>query len=360
MKICVINPNYYRSSGVTIAIKRIHEGAKNLPIDWHFVDCQYGKDVNPDTGAGFMNLRNPVFTCSLMTKSPIRLIRSILSIRNYLIENRIDVIHVHHRRLAIIMGLVGKMTGIPVLYTGHLVYGESRIKSLGFIDAAIAISASVKTDIETNERVGVIHEISNAAPFIETVNDSGVQDQKSILCIARLDEVKNHKTLIRAWARIHELHPEVDLVLVGEGELRDRLKSLTEELGVVERVHFAGYTNNVSAYIDRSMFLVLPSFLEGQPIVILEGAGRSKAALVTDASGSRDCIPETAILPNRIDPHSPEKMANALQYWLEHPQEVIEEGGRFYDYWKKQASPEAVAAKHFSIYKSLRQKWRNA
>ncbi|MBT9371836.1 glycosyltransferase family 4 protein [Rhizobium sp. CSW-27] len=352
MNICVVNPNYYRSSGVTIALKRLYEGADGLNARWHFVDCHYGDDAQQSDLDWLRDGESPVVTCSLMAKSPPRLLKAIIQFRSFILARKIDVVHVHHRRLAMIVGALCRVLGVPVVYTGHLAYGKRTVPSLLFVDAAIAISSSVRRDIEQYERCKTIYDISNATPFAEPEHLPSFGGS-SVICVARLEPVKNHATLLQAWKRVVAKKPDAELLLIGEGALRDELVELSRRLSVEENVKFLGFTREVPLFIDKSMFMILPSFVEGQPIVVLEAAGRGKATLVSDAPGARDCVPPGARLPNRVDPHSADDIATAVLFWLADPSSVREEGRRFYDYWKDQASPATVASRHLSVYREV-------
>jgi glycosyltransferase involved in cell wall biosynthesis len=354
MKVCVINPNFYRSSGVSVAIRRLYEGAADLPIEWHFVSCRHG-DALECAPIDWLREASPEEAhLPLMSSSPLRLLRGVMGLVSYLRSNKIDVVHVHHRRIALIVGPVCRLLGIGLVYTGHLVYGRSRVRVLRWVNAAIAISNAVRGDIVKNEASGLkIFDISNATPFTPVEQHVQPQGGVNLLCAARLEPVKNHKALIKAWALTQAAKSGGTLTLLGEGSLRGELEQLAASLGVVESVRFEGFQTNVSKYIDECHFLILTSYVEGQPLAVLEGAARGKASLLSDVDGSRDCVPPHHVQPNLFDPDDTHKLSELIDVWASRVgHEIPQEGRLFFDHWSSRASPRAVALRHLDVYRA--------
>ena len=59
--------------------------------------------------------------------------------------------------------------------------------------------------------------------------------------VGRLHEIKRQDVLLRAFARLHNRIPDAHLMLVGDGQLRHDLETLSDQLGIASRVHFVGY-----------------------------------------------------------------------------------------------------------------------
>src|ERR1700693_5972336 len=99
VNVCVANPNFYRSSGVTVAIRRIYESLPDVGVTQYFVDCGYGNE-EPDT-SWIPKERLALF--SLMTFNPVVFVRACVAFLRWLKMKDIRVVHVHHRRLSIIL-----------------------------------------------------------------------------------------------------------------------------------------------------------------------------------------------------------------------------------------------------------------
>jgi glycosyltransferase involved in cell wall biosynthesis len=114
-----------------------------------------------------------------------------------------------------------------------------------------------------------------------------------IVSVARLDEIqKDHRTLLRAYAKIVEDNKVAEnLVIVGNGAFREELESLAAQLGLAQRVHFAGHQDNPHAFIANARALVLSSRYEGMPMVLLEALAHGKPVVATDCpTGPREIL----------------------------------------------------------------------
>ncbi len=97
------------------------------------------------------------------------------------------------------------------------------------------------------------------------------QGHLTVGCVARLVSVKNHETLIRAFAQLLKTLPETTLLLAGDGPLETRLRSLVEELGVADNVLFLGFESRIYGLIAALDLLVLPSSFDAFGRVLIEG-----------------------------------------------------------------------------------------
>ena len=111
-----------------------------------------------------------------------------------------------------------------------------------------------------------------------------------LVCVGRLCEAKGQILLIEAAARLAAAHIEFDLVLAGDGPLRADLEKLIAERGIGARVRITGWISSTSVRdeILAARALVLPSFAEGLPVVIMEAMALRRPVLTTYIAG----IPE--------------------------------------------------------------------
>lgn len=89
-------------------------------------------------------------------------------------------------------------------------------------------------------------------------------------CVARFMAQKNHTRLLDIFDALTKLHPDSRLVLVGEGELRPELEAKAEQLGIADKVLFAGVQSDTSVWYQAMDVFVMPSLFEGLPVVGIE------------------------------------------------------------------------------------------
>lgn len=103
-----------------------------------------------------------------------------------------------------------------------------------------------------------------------------------VLSVGNMFKEKGQSTLIRAFAEMGATHP-AQLVIIGEGPLRDELESLARELGIADRTWFFGFKDNPYKFMARSDVFVSPSVSEGFDIAQVEAMACGVCVIVTDA-----------------------------------------------------------------------------
>lgn len=115
-----------------------------------------------------------------------------------------------------------------------------------------------------------------------------------VLFVGRLSEVKNLPLLFKAFDIFRKTHPCVQLLIIGDGDQKDSLESLINEMGLIESVKFLGVKPNPYPYIKHARVIVLPSSSEALPTILLESMLLGKTIVSTPTSGGIDILNEGA------------------------------------------------------------------
>jgi glycosyltransferase involved in cell wall biosynthesis len=151
---------------------------------------------------------------------------------------------------------------------------------------------------------------------------------RRLLSIGRLCEQKGQLLLIEAVARLRQAGVVAEVGLVGDGELRPVIEDAIRRGGLADSVRILGWASSAAIVkaLDESHALVLPSFAEGLPVVIMEALARARPVLSTYVAG----IPEL-VVPGRngwlVPAGSAEALAASLRQVLEMPVEQLTEMG---------------------------------
>ena len=146
----------------------------------------------------------------------------------------------------------------------------------------------------------------------------GKRSAMHVVCVASLTPVKDHPTLLKAWALVHSQVPEARLTLVGDGELRSRLEEQARGLGLGESVEFAGLRSDVMPYLERAGIFVLSSLREAMPLALLEAMATGMAAIATDVGGIPEMI-EDGFNGRLVRPGDVDTLAHRLIQMLKDP-----------------------------------------
>jgi len=106
--------------------------------------------------------------------------------------------------------------------------------------------------------------------------------------VGRLVPAKGLTHLLKAAQKISKVHPNIVLLIVGEGPDKAKLQAEAEASGV--RAHFVGYQTDTPPYYSLMDVLVLPSFFEGLPGVVLEAMAMQKPVIATNVGGTADLV----------------------------------------------------------------------
>ncbi|WP_019774674.1 glycosyltransferase, partial [Streptococcus sobrinus] len=122
----------------------------------------------------------------------------------------------------------------------------------------------------------------------------GLEDAYVIGNVGRLHFQKNQDFMIKVFAELVESKPQARLVLIGQGDDEAMLKALAQDLGVADKVIFAGVQKNVSEWLSAFDLFFFPSKFEGLPLAPFEAQANGLPVLA-----SKEGVPkEIAVTPN--------------------------------------------------------------
>jgi glycosyltransferase involved in cell wall biosynthesis len=141
-------------------------------------------------------------------------------------------------------------------------------------------------------------------------------NKKTVVAMGRLTEQKGFDILLTAFADIAEKHQDWQLLILGEGELRQELETLRDQLGIRDQVVMPGLANNPFSILKHAHLFVLSSRYEGFGNVIIEAMACDLPVISTDCpSGPGEIIinGENGILvPNQDQNSLAQAMANLM------------------------------------------------
>lgn len=169
--------------------------------------------------------------------------------------------------------------------------------------------------------------------------------------VGRLHKQKAQDILLRGFKKVADRHPQVQLWIVGEGELRDTLERLAQELGIAGKVIFLGGRTDIPELLSAMDIFVLSSLWEGQPIVLLEAMASAKPVVATNVDGIPEIVEngKTGLL---VEPGEVDALAFAMEQLFVHPQVREDFAGRGRDRISEEFTAKHMAERVAQLYRS--------
>lgn len=239
-----------------------------------------------------------------------------------------DVVHIHNSPwlmacrgalLAQVPAVVHTFHGLPA----HLPARDKHLMRLGarMTDAVAAVSLAlgeyaIRELGMPKERVRVLRNGIDVTRFVR--DRAGVlrghlglkADALLVALVARFDPVKDHATMLRAFALVATRVPSAHLVLVGDGELRGAIEGNVKALGLVGRVHLLGIRGDMPDLLAETDVVTLSSRAEGLPMALLEAMAAGKSIVATEVGGIPELLSGGAGFV--VPPGDPDRLAGVL------------------------------------------------
>ena len=202
-----------------------------------------------------------------------------------------------------IVMLVNKLSGLPYSFTVH---GPEEFDRPQFLKLAEKISQSkfvvaISSFGRSQLMRWVSHDCWNKIKIVHCGLESSfynipaeaIPNESRLICVGRLCEQKGQLLLIEAAKNLHAQQIDFELILAGDGEMRAEIELLIIKYQLEDKVKITGWISSkeVRNYILASQILVLPSFAEGLPVVIMEAMSLRRPVISTYIAG----IPELLI-----------------------------------------------------------------
>ncbi len=230
---------------------------------------------------------------------------------------RPDIVHTHKYKDSILATIAARCVGVP--HVIRVVHGMPEpFKGLSNVNMSfytmvdrlvigwlVARIIAVSSDIERalvrlygTARVARIHNgidleiVQVRIPRSNKRKEWNFSDTVTLVgTVGRLVPVKGHAVLLEALQILHESDRMVNLVIVGDGPLREHLEAEVRRLGLNEFVRFTGHQVESYDFINMMDVFVLPSLHEGIPMVLLEALALQRPVVASRVGG----IPEVVV-----------------------------------------------------------------
>ncbi|MCO5976673.1 glycosyltransferase family 4 protein [Ideonella oryzae] len=240
---------------------------------------------------------------------------------------RPHIVHLHSSHAHNVGGMAAWISRVPAVVLSRrmdtpITVWHHKLKYRFGYDTIIAISQSVKKVLVnagiSEEKISVVRSAidyswwSRSGERDRIRHEFGYQDSDTVVAvIAAIEPRKGQELLIRALPRILERAPNVKVLLAGKDDIAQPERALASQLGLTDKVTFAGFRPDVKDVIAAADIISAPSYLEGLGVSIMEAMACGKPVVATTAGGIPESVVdgETGIL---FEPGDTAGLANAI------------------------------------------------
>lgn len=190
--------------------------------------------------------------------------------------------------------------------------------------------ASLRKEYGISGKIAVIHNGFSHSKSLEARKN---KKNKIIISVGRLVEQKDFFTLIDAFERIRDVQRDVQLIIVGEGPMRNLIGKRIKSSTSASHIKLVGWQENIPLWIANSDIFVLSSKREGFPYVMLEALAVGKPIISSDVPYGPSEILGGGKYGILVSPGNSVELARRMQKLLESKTE--------YDYYAKKSKERA-------------------
>lgn len=270
----------------------------------HEVSLLVNKDVDNDLSRKVKAEGVNVVTCGCeKLYSPKNIVRIVKYAKGY------DIVHVHLFPTLYWAAFASFLSSMNLVYTEHSTSNKRRgkwffnpIERFIYSRYKKIISISKQTQDALTDWLQTKVNDLRFVVINNGVNLSAFQTLKAeklyphtLIMVSRFAASKDQLTVIKAMKLLPE---DVHMIFVGDGETLEECKNYTEELGLLDRVHFVGRQSDVASWIAKADIGIQSSNWEGFGLTAVELMAAGKPVVATDVDGLKQVVEGAGVLFN--------------------------------------------------------------
>ena len=119
------------------------------------------------------------------------------------------------------------------------------------------------------------------------LKDNFFDKYKILIAIGRMTKQKNYSFLVKNFKKLLNIYPDIKLIIIGDGEEKNDLKNLIDELDIINKVKLIDYEINVYKFLKKSNFYISTSIWEGSSLAMVDAAYIGLPILCSDCPSGR-------------------------------------------------------------------------
>jgi glycosyltransferase involved in cell wall biosynthesis len=309
-------------------------------------------------------------SCTLVGSGGVRYLSAMRRFGGHFSRMRPHIVHTHNFVSHVHAAPAARLARVPVVHTKHgralasFAWSKRLRRYLYHLaDRIVVVSKETgesflaKSGVDP-ARIVVIYNGIDTARF-RNLDRAGARRelgiaQESVVfgAVSRLDTVKDHPTMLRAFAKASKRRPNCVFVVVGDGPERGAIERLIAELGLEGSVKLTGFTDDVPRRLAAFDLFLQPSTEEGLSLTILE-ASAAGVPVVASAVGGTSEIIENGRTGTLVPAGDTDALAAALSGFIENPAPFREMARGARETVERRFSLAGMADAYEALYRSV-------
>lgn len=268
---------------------------------------------------------------------------SLRAIKKAVIQENYDIVHAHMNALNSPVLRVMKRWGIPIRISHshgsqHFVTQKTliRIKERMKLSIPKYATALLSCSKEAGDFLYPDHEYIIMNNGIDTDqfkfnlktrnqirSELSISDAFVVGHVGRFNFQKNHEFLIDVFYEVFKKNPNAHLLLLGDGELKEKMHKKVNELEIQDSVTFLGIRDNVPDYYQAMDAFVLPSVFEGLPYVLVEAQCSGLLCISSNTVDMKSKLTESFFFESLEDPKQWADLIFEHKDYVRHSSEAV-------------------------------------
>jgi glycosyltransferase involved in cell wall biosynthesis len=287
---------------------------------------------------------------------------------------RPDIVHLNSSKIGALGAYAARLEKVPlIIFTAHAwAFNEDRpwwqkilfkLVHAGTVllsHRTICVSESVRNDMLTipgaAQKMVVIHNGISEQKYLEReyAREKLWPEKKGAQWIGMLSELHPSKRVddaITAFSLLLSTSPKTVLVVLGEGQERDRLEAIIHSLGLEDRVRLAGFVSEGSSYLKAFDYFLHTSRTDALAYAVIEAGLAGLPVVATRVGGIPEVI-QNGISGILVPPLSTEKTSDALRWYEEHNESARTYGENLQTRIRTQFTKEQMTSNTLALYRT--------
>jgi glycosyltransferase involved in cell wall biosynthesis len=296
------------------------------------------------------------------SKNILDILRNVKIINKIVKEEKINIIHSHHRMTTLLAKVVSKITKVPIIHTQHLCiddkfkFTKMTLEGVSIITVSNGAKEALVNKCDLDEsRITTIYNtvnIENANEEIDKILLKLKAENRFVIAqISRLVDYKGVYDFLNIAKSINKEGSNIRFILIGDGEEKENIRNFIKKNALDDFVFILGNKDNVINQLKCINLVLLCSYIEGLPLTPLEAFSQGVPVIATNIPGTKEEI-ENGINGYLVEMKDIDGFKEKIMNIYQNKEKYIMMKKRCVEIFNRKFNSEIYFNSHLDVYKA--------